>query len=124
MSKFLTQPEPTTTTKGKKKPQPIAVLPNPPITLQFDGDIGGIEVALDRLASVVSGFVGRASRGENSYELFTGEDAFPVKVRLESDEDNHIFDGIVGALDEQRATFDRIAIAFERIATALEANAK
>jgi hypothetical protein len=124
MTKFLTQPEQAPAPrKGKKQPAQPTQATAPAITLHFDGDIGGIEVALDRLAGVVSSYVTRATRGENMYELYTAEGTSPVKVHLEGCEASEALHHIAATLDHLEPiaiASERIATAFERIATVLE----
>jgi hypothetical protein len=128
MTKFLKQPQPQQTStprKGTKKPPQPAVTAAPTVTVQFDGDISGIEVALDRLASVVSTYVTQARDGDNGSGLYSEPSGYPVKVRLLTEDGIDLFDGIVGTLEEQgdkqAAALGRIATAFERIAAAMEA---
>ena len=83
-----------------------------------------VEEALDGLRSVISTYVGQARDGDNAGPLYSNPRGNPVRVRLVTSDDEDMFDGIVGTLDEQgskqAAALERIATAFERIADAMQ----
>jgi hypothetical protein len=82
-----------------------------------------VEESLDGLTSVISTWVTQERDGDNGASLYSTPSAYPVKVRLITDDNMDMFDGIVGALgeqgDKQAAALERIATAFERIADAM-----
>jgi hypothetical protein len=79
--------------------------------------LGGIESAVRHFASIVSTYVSNARNGDHCLELYTGEGGWPVKVQLESEAIHSVAAEICTGNDQ----LERIATAFERIATALEA---
>lgn len=85
-----------------------------------------VEEALDGLTSVICTYVTQARDGDNGSGLYSSPTAYPVKVRLITDDGIDVLDGIVCALEEQgdkqSAALDRIATAFERIADAMSAS--
>lgn len=85
-----------------------------------------VEEALDGLTSVICTYVTQARDGDNGSGLYSSPTAYPVKVRLITDDGIDVLDGIVCALEEQgdkqSAALDRIATAFERIADVMSAS--
>jgi len=103
--------------KRKAKPQPQ---PTPDYR-----DSQSVAEAIDGFASIFSTYVTQARNGDNGSGLYSSLDGYPVKMRLVSEDDADLFDGIVGTLEEQgdkqAAVLERIAAAFERIADAMTA---
>jgi hypothetical protein len=90
-------------------------------------DMSGVAEALDdglgRIAGLFNTYVGLVARGEVGLELFTGKNAYPVRVELtggEATEALHCIGATLDHLEPIARTSERIATAFERIATALE----
>jgi hypothetical protein len=79
-----------------------------------------IEEALDGLRSVISTWVTQEREGDNGSSLYSAPSAYPVKVRLVTSDNEDMFDGIVGALEDNVAVMERIATAFERIADVMQ----
>jgi hypothetical protein len=88
-------------------------------------DMTSVADAIDGLRSVISTWVTQERNGDNGSSLYSSPGAYPVRVRLITDDDLDVFDGIVGTLEEQgdkqAAALERIATAFERIADAMPA---
>ena len=103
--------------KGTKQPQAAetATLNLPDLTV----GLGGIEAALDGFRSVVSTYVKNSWNGENRLELYTGDSSSPVRVQLESE----AIHSVAAELSSGNDQLERIASAFERIATAMESQA-
>jgi hypothetical protein len=108
--------EPTKKTKGGKK-----TLSDMPDSSAAFVDVTSVADALDGLRSVISTWVTQERNGDNGSGLFSGPDTYPVRVRLVSADDCDVFDGIVGALEDQHTALERMAKAFERIADAMTA---
>src|SRR5579862_8045268 len=99
--------------QGIKQPQTNATTLNlPDLTV----GLGGIETALDTFRSVVSTYVKNSWNGENRLELYTGDSSCPLRVQLESEAIHSVAAQICAGNDQ----LERIASAFERIATAIE----
>ena len=80
--------------------------------MNVNADLGGIEVALDKLAEHVGTYVNNGSIGEHKLKIFTGESGIgfhPVLIALEPSD----------TMEDLLDTVKRIATAFERIADAL-----
>ncbi len=105
--------EPSAPRKGKRPPQPTIVaapMPDPNPGLE------GIESAVRHFASIVNTYVSNARNGDHCLEVYSGQGAWPVKVQLESEAIHSVAAEICTGNDQ----LERIATAFERIATALE----
>jgi hypothetical protein len=111
MGKFLKQPQPRTTGPRKaKKEQPAPTVINEP------ADLGGIENSLKDLAAYVRDYVHNAAIGENSLQVFTGEEGggnYPVLLALERSD----------TMDRFLEATERMAAAFERIADTMSPRA-
>ena len=109
----------------RKQPQPAAVATAAPVPV----DLGGIEVALGRLAGLFNTYVGNAAKGENYLALYSEVGAYPVRVELVESEASEALHCIAATLDKLDhlellgKSAERIATAFERIATVLEGKA-
>lgn len=110
--------EPTKRTKATKK---TAATPPVADSAPFV-DMAGVETALEKIAHSLTSYNVNACDGNFTYlvELFTGKNTYPVSVQLTGGEATEALHGIASALDNLEH-LERIAIAFERIATALEA---
>jgi len=105
--------------RGKNGKQSAKGQPAPPIAddLEPDARLGGIEVALDGLASAVRSYAHNAAVGENKLAVFTGEEGaghYPILIAL---------DPCGETTRDMLAVGERIATAFERIADALTGRA-
>src|ERR1700690_3586732 len=105
--------EPTKKTKRGKKTR--LTLPDMPDSSAAFVDVTSVAEAIDGLRSVISTWVTQERNGDNGSGLFSGLDTHPVRVRLVSADDCDVFDGIVGALEDQQTALARMATAFERI---------
>jgi hypothetical protein len=86
-------------------------------------DMTSVAEAIEGFGHIFSTWVSRELAGDNGQPLYSSPSGYPVKVRLLTDDDCDVFDGIVGTLEEQgekqAAALERIANAFERIADAM-----
>jgi hypothetical protein len=116
MGTFLKRPQQRAKKREPKKQPPPPPQP-PPVP------DSGVAEAIDHFASIFSTWVTQERAGDNGSSLYSAPTGYPVRVRLLTDDDCDVFDGIVGTLDEQggkqAAALERIATAFERIAEAL-----
>jgi hypothetical protein len=112
--------EPTKKTKGGKKTR--LTQPDMPESSAAFVDVTRVADAIDGLRSVISTWVTQERNGDNGSGLFSGIDTNPVRVRLVSEDNCDVFDGIVGALEDQHTALERMAKAFERIADAMTAS--
>ena len=99
--------------RGKKSKQLVKDQPGPPTIVNREAGLGGIEVALDELASAVRSYTNNAASGDNMLKVFTGEEGagyYPVLIAL---------DPCSETTRDVLAVGERIAAAFERIADAL-----
>lgn len=115
--------EPNKKTKGAKKTRLTVADMEGVADLAPFVDMTPVAEAIEGRRSVISTWVTQARDGDNGSSLYSSPSAYPVKVRLITDDGIDLLDGIVGTLEEQgdkqAAALERIATAFERIADSM-----